>query len=125
MKAEYKDLVLMLTTVTGLEVVPQGQEVAEASAYITYLGIPGGLTERAYDGNGLYIEVYQIDIWARASDLYPDPEEATFSVSAQILEHVKPLFRFNIRQMPAYIAPSEDAQGYARATLKLLVEHEF
>ena len=118
MRAVYDELVLALSTLTGLEIKPQGQEVANASAYITYLGIPGSV-DGAYDGGGPYPVVWQLDVWARSSDLAADPETVTFDVSEQLVGQFRELVGWRIVQMPSYTAPSEDAGGYARAMLKV------
>ena len=118
MRGDFVELVTILKTVTALEVVPQGSEVGDNDLFVSYLSIPGGV-ERAFDGGGPYLAVWQIDVWCRKHTLAPDPEEMTFSVSQQIVEHMKGLPRYSIRQMPMFTSPSEASMGYARALLKL------
>lgn len=124
MRPEYEALVLMLSTVTGFEVVSQGQEVENAGAYITYLAIPGGV-DGAYDGRGPYSCVWQIDLWAVPTDVLPDPADTLFGAAQLILEHVQTDPSYRIRQMPVFTAPSEDRQGYGRLSFKLLGTHSF
>lgn len=119
MRENHDELHAMLTALTACEVVPQGSGVQELDLYLTYLDIPGGV-DGAFDGGGPYPVVWQIDVWARASELTPDPEDFTGSISAQVIEHFKGLPEWSIRQMPRFTAPNEDEDGYARAMLKVM-----